>query len=90
MQRHNEVNGRVLHRLKIARGHLDKVIEMVEKDEYCIDVLTQSKAVRSQLSSADTLLLENHLATCVVDDIKNGKIQKAVGEVLKVFEKNEK
>lgn len=90
MQRHNDINSRVLHRLKIARGHIDKVIDMVEKDEYCIDILTQSKAVRSQLTSADKLLLQNHLQTCVVEDIKRGNTKKTVEEVLKVFSNNEK
>lgn len=75
----------VLHRLKISRGHLDKVIKMVEADEYCIDVLTQSKAVQKALSNADAVLLENHLNTCAVDHIKEGKSKKAVDEIMKVF-----
>jgi DNA-binding FrmR family transcriptional regulator len=77
----------VLHRLKIARGHLEKIIKMVEADEYCIDVLTQSKAVQSALAKADASLLENHLSHCVVDHIKNGQEKKAIEEVMKVFDK---
>ena len=61
---------RILHRLKIARGHLDKVISMVEKDEYCIDVLHQSTAVQRALSETDDVVLENHLQTCAADAIK--------------------
>ena len=78
----------VLHRLKIARGHLEKVIAMVEKDEYCIDILTQSKAVQSSLSKADAVLLEQHLSHCVVDHIQKGHTKKAVDEVMKVFNKH--
>lgn len=74
-----------LHRLKIARGHLDKVIRMVEADEYCIDVLNQSKAVQQALAKADIALLENHLNTCVVDHIKEGKSKMAIDEVIKIF-----
>ena len=40
---------RIVHRLKIARGHLNKVIQMIEDDEYCIDVLHQSQAVQQAL-----------------------------------------
>lgn len=77
---------RTLHRLKIARGHLNKVISMVENDEYCINVLHQSQAVQSALKSTDNLILDNHLKTCVVSQIKNGKVE-AIQEIMEVFEK---
>lgn len=77
----------VLHRLKIARGHLEKIIAMVENDAYCIDVLTQSKAVRSALEKADAVLLEEHLSHCVVEHIQEGRTQQAVDEMMKVFGK---
>lgn len=75
----------VLHRLKIARGHLDKVISMVANDDYCIDILTQSQAVQGQLSEVDAKILEKHLSTCVADAMKKGENQNAVVEVVKVF-----
>lgn len=77
-----------LHRLKIARGHLDKVIAMVSEDAYCIDVLTQNKAVRSALEKVDELLLEEHLSQCVVEHIQEGRSQQAVTEIMKVFKKS--
>lgn len=77
----------IIHRLKIARGHLDKVIQMVEADVYCIDVLTQSKAVQSALHKTDEIMLENHLSTCVVEHVKEGRTKQAVDEVMKVFSK---
>lgn len=81
--------GNILHRLKIARGHLDKVITMVEGDTYCIDILTQTKAIRSALEKADEVLLENHLETCVVEHIQNGRSKQAIAEIMKVFSKTE-
>lgn len=78
---------RVLHRLKIARGHLEKVINMVEKDEYCIDVLNQSMAVQNAIKETDALILENHLNTCVVNDIKMGKTDETIGEIMKVIKR---
>ncbi len=78
---------RILHRLKIAQGHLKKVIDMVEKDEYCIDILTQSQAVQSAIKETDSLLLQNHLETCVVEDIKKGNAEETIIEVMKVFRK---
>lgn len=77
----------ILHRLKIARGHLDKVLAMVEDDVYCIDVLTQSKAVQSSLAKIDELMLEDHLSCCVVEHIQHGRSKQAVDEIMKVFKK---
>ena len=78
---------RVIHRLKIAKGHLEKVIKMVEDQVYCIDVLHQSQAIQSALKEADNVLLENHLKTCAVDHIKKGKTKEAIEEVMEVFKK---
>ncbi len=85
--RPKDTQERIVHRLKIARGHLDKVIKMVEKDEYCIDILTQSSAVQSAIKETDALILKNHLEGCVVKDIKNGKVNETVEEIMKVFKK---
>ena len=79
---------RILHRLKIAQGHLKKVIEMTEKEEYCIDILQQSSAVQKSLSQIDNLILENHLKTCASDAIKKGDSEKAIAEIMQVFKKN--
>jgi len=83
--RPKDTQERILHRLKIAQGHLRKVIKMVEEGEYCIDVITQSKAVQSALKEVDSLTLENHLKTCVVDHIKAGKVDHSIEEIMKVL-----
>ena len=78
--------GKLLHRLKIIRGHLDKVIEMITGDEYCMDILQQSVAVGNALKQAEQVILENHLKTCVSDAIKNKQdVEEKVDEVIKVF-----
>lgn len=78
---------RILHRLRIASGHLNKVISMVEKDEYCIDILHQSQAVQAALKETDGVVLENHLRTCVSDSMKSGNQEEAIKEVMEVFKK---
>jgi DNA-binding FrmR family transcriptional regulator len=85
--RDQSVNRKILHRMKIARGHLDKVIKMTESKEYCIDVLHQSFAVQSALKKIDELILKNHMETCVADTIKKGNSEEAIKEIIKVFEK---
>jgi CsoR family transcriptional regulator, copper-sensing transcriptional repressor len=76
-----------LHRLKIARGHLSKVIDMLEDDAYCIDVLHQLQAVNKGLQETGNLIMENHLKTCAADAIKKGNGEKAIKEVMEVFKK---
>ncbi len=77
----------ILHRLKIASGHLDKVISMVEQDDYCIDVIHQSLAVQAALRETDHVILKNHMETCVADAIKKGNSNEVINEVMKVVEK---
>jgi len=76
-----------LHRLQIAKGHLDKVIAMYENGEYCIDIVHQSLAVQAALKKADEAILKNHLETCVSDSIKKGQSKKAIAEVMEILEK---
>ena len=78
---------RITHRLKIVRGHLSKIIDMVEKDAYCIDVIHQSLAVQKALKEIDNIILEEHLKGCVADARKNGRKQEAISEVMQVFKK---
>lgn len=85
--RDNSTKRIILHRLKIARGHLDKVIRMVQEDEYCIDVLHQSQAVQKAIKQTDRVILENHLKECTVDAIKNGKSDDAIKELMDIFKK---
>ncbi len=86
--RPKDIQERITHRLKIASGHLKKVMQMVEDDEYCIDILTQSQAVQSALKETDSLILKNHLENCVVSDIKKGKTTETIDEIIKVFKKS--
>ena len=78
---------RIIHRLKIAKGHLEKVMKMVEDDEYCIDVLHQMQAICSGLKETENVLLENHLKTCVADAISKGKADESIEEIMQVFKK---
>jgi DNA-binding FrmR family transcriptional regulator len=79
---------RILHRLKIVLGHYKKVMQMVEDDVYCIDVLHQSMAVQKALREIDNLLLEQHLAGCVTDAMHQHQNQeKFMQEIMDVFKK---
>ncbi len=77
---------KILRRLKILEGQLRGLQEMIEKDTYCIDVITQTSAVKQGLSVVEDILLERHLGHCVVHQMKRGEEKKAVGEILKVYQ----
>ena len=78
---------RISHRLKITKGHMEKILSMVNEDAYCIDILHQSQAVRKALEQIDHLVLENHLTTCASDAIKKGKGEEAVREIMEVIKR---
>lgn len=77
----------IVHRYKIALGHLNKVIKMLEGGEYCVNIVHQSLAVQSALKKADAVVLKNHLESCVADSIKKGKSREAIGEIMEIIDK---
>ena len=79
----------IVQRLKIARGHLDKVIALVEAGAYCPEIIHQSQAVQAALAQVDKIVLEGHLKTCVADQIKKGKTEEVINEVMKILEKRQ-
>lgn len=85
--RPKDTQERIIHRLKIAKGQLEKVIKMVEEDTYCIDILHQSHAIQKALKETDHLMLENHLQKCAADAIGKGRKDEAIKEVMQVFKK---
>ncbi len=85
--RPKDTQERIIHRLKIARGHLDKVISMIENDSYCIDVLHQMQAIESGIKETGNVVLENHLKSCVADAISKGKTEESIAEIMQIFKK---
>ena len=75
----------LIRRLKIVEGQVRGLQDMLAKNAYCIDVITQTSAVKRALSGVEDALLESHLNTCVVHQIKKGKESVAVKEILKVY-----
>lgn len=78
---------KIIHRYKIAMGHLAKVVSMIEDSQYCLDIVHQSIAVQAALKEADRKILENHLKTCTADSIRKGEGNKAVEEIMSVLKK---
>jgi DNA-binding FrmR family transcriptional regulator len=77
--------GRIIRRLKLLEGQVRGLQKMVDSDTYCIDVITQTSAVKQGLSNVEDLLLENHLGGCILNQVKSGQTSKAKEEILKVY-----
>lgn len=80
-----EVKRKLTRRLQIIAGQIQGLQKMVDKGAYCIDVITQTSAVRQALSSVEDVMLENHLSEHVVAQMKSGKHKRAQEEILSVY-----
>lgn len=80
-----------LRRIRIAEGHLRKVEKMIKDQDYCLDIIHQSRAVQAALKKLDKVILHGHLHSCVLKDTHKdkGKNEKLVSEILELFDKKE-
>lgn len=59
--------------------------ELVKQDAYCVDIITQTSAVKQGISNVEDLLLDRHLSSCVIKQIEEGQTDIAKAEILKVY-----
>ena len=74
----------MINRLSRIEGQVRGIKRMVENDAYCPDILVQSAAVTAAMKSFNKVLLEDHIRTCVVEDIKADK-EGTVDELVRVI-----
>lgn len=79
------IKNKAKRRLRIIEGQVKGLQKMVEADKYCIDIIRQSQAVKEALSGVEDLILENHLKTHAMHQMKHGKEAKAIKEILSVY-----
>ena len=81
-------NKAVTQRLASAAGHIKGVERMVDEGAYCIDVIQQIQAVQAALSKVSTMVLDNHLNSCVITAVQGEdpeERQRVLKEVTSVF-----
>jgi CsoR family transcriptional regulator, copper-sensing transcriptional repressor len=83
-----DIKKRALHRTRILEGQLRGLEKMIENEEYCVDIITQTLAIQKSLGSLNKLLVENHLKTHVIDKFDEGGAvrENAIDELLTVYE----
>lgn len=73
-------------RLNRAIGQLNGVKAMLDDNRYCGDVLVQLSAAESAVRSVAAIVLQNHLETCVVEQIQRGNVE-VVDEAMQLIKK---
>lgn len=79
----------LLNRLKTIEGHVRGVQRMVEDDAYCIDLIKQTRAIQKALERVNTVILSNHLDTCVTTAVRSDEPkerERVLRELLQLFE----
>lgn len=80
-----EIKKRIVRRLKIVEGQIRGLQRSIDEERYCIDIITQSLAIKQALSGVEDLLLENHLSTHVIEQIRSGEEERAIKEIMTVY-----
>jgi CsoR family transcriptional regulator, copper-sensing transcriptional repressor len=78
-----------LARLSRIAGQVRGVARMIEEERYCIDVLTQIRAVRAALDKVEQETLGDHLQHCVADAFNGGSERERrtkIDELLEVLD----
>ena len=76
----------LLNRLSYIEGHLKGIRKMVEEDQYCVDVLKQTYAVKRAIDKLEGLLLSGHLNGCVREGFQEGRDQQIIDELSELFD----
>jgi DNA-binding FrmR family transcriptional regulator len=82
---------RLLNRLRRIEGQVRGVARMIEEDRYCIDVLTQLRAVRAALGRVESELLKGHLDHCIESAIVSGdqaEQRKKASELIELLDRS--
>ena len=85
----DEATANIVNRLKSIEGHVRGIQRMVESGDYCIDVVNQILAVQRALQKVNSMVLDQHLRTCVTSAIRDDdpdRRERVIGEIMDVFD----
>lgn len=83
-----DIKKRSLHRARILGGQMRGLERMIENEDYCIDIVTQSLAIQKSLGSLNKLIVENHLRTHITAMFEEGgdAREAAIAELVTIFD----
>jgi len=84
-----KINRDLTIRLNRIEGQVKGIKSMIERGEYCDDILTQISSVKSAMNAVAKILVENHMRTCVAEKLQHGdediieEFVKTVGRIIR-------
>lgn len=82
--RSEEEKKALVSRVNRLTGQMNGVKKMIEEDRYCDDVLIQLSAVDKAVKALATIILEEHMKSCLVEDVQKGNVA-VVDEIVDLF-----
>ena len=82
--RSEENKKNLINRISRISGQVDGVKKMIENDRYCPDILIQLASIEKSIKSLSSIILDNHMHSCVIKGIKEGDESK-IDEVIDLF-----
>ena len=74
----------LVRRLSRMEGQVRGIARMIEREEYCVDILQQTAALRAAIDAVSILVLEDHVQGCVRTAAERGEADQYVDEVIDV------
>jgi DNA-binding FrmR family transcriptional regulator len=74
----------LIRRLSRIEGQVRGIARMIEREEYCVDILQQTSALRAAVDALAVLVLEDHVQGCVRTAAERGEAEEYVNGVLEV------
>lgn len=78
----------LLRRLSRMEGQVRGIGRMIERDEYCIDLLQQTAALRAAVDAISLLIMEDHVAGCLATAVQTGDAEAYTEEVMEVVRRS--
>lgn len=84
--RSQEEKKQLTNRINRIVGQMNGIKKMIDEDRYCDDVLVQLSAIDKSIKSLANILLDNHMHSCLIENIKEGNYQ-VVDEIVNLFKR---
>lgn len=84
-KRSDEDKNKLVTRINKLIGQMNGIKKMIEDDRYCDDILIQLSAIDKSIKSLANVILDNHMHTCLIENIENGN--EVINEIIDLFKR---
>ena len=76
-----------LSSIRRIEGQVRGIEKMIEKGDYCIDILNQIKAVKNSVTTVEGKILKKHLEECIKESLTGNNFETKVEEIVKILKR---